>query len=119
MNVFLQIFVFFACSENEIWPTQWVKKLLRGVKQEFVFWVYEHWTSGKKTLRIIHLSILLFFFQKAEAQLAYELQAAKINQKIRNEEIQIQVKKRVYIEGHLGAKYQNAKCFEYQTHQFL
>ena len=72
-------------------------------------------------MRIIRLSILLFFFffQKAEAQLAYELQAAKINQKIRNEEIQIQVKKRVYIEGHLGAKYQNAKCFEYQTHQFL
>ena len=32
-----------------------------------------------------------FFFQKAEAQLAYELQAAKIQQKIRNEEIQIQV----------------------------
>ena len=31
------------------------------------------------------------FFQKAEAQLAYELQAAKIQQKIRNEEIQIQV----------------------------
>ena len=30
--------------------------------------------------------------QKAEAQLAYELQAAKIQQKIRNEEIQIQVK---------------------------
>lgn len=29
--------------------------------------------------------------QKAEAQLAYELQAAKIQQKIRNEEIQIQV----------------------------
>jgi hypothetical protein len=33
----------------------------------------------------------MFFFQKAEAQLAYELQAAKIQQKIRNEEIQIQV----------------------------
>merc|ERR1711937_190433 len=31
---------------------------------------------------------------KAEAQLAYELQAAKINQKIRNEEIQIQVVER-------------------------
>ena len=29
--------------------------------------------------------------QKAEAQLAYELQAAKIQQRIRNEEIQIQV----------------------------
>ena len=34
---------------------------------------------------------LLLFEQKAEAQLAYELQAAKIQQKIRNEEIQIQV----------------------------
>ena len=35
-----------------------------------------------------------FFFsllQKAEAQLAYELQAAKIQQRIRQEEIQIQV----------------------------
>ena len=31
-------------------------------------------------------------FQKAEAQLAYELQAAKIQQRIRNEEIQIQVR---------------------------
>ena len=29
--------------------------------------------------------------QKAEAQLAYELQAAKIQQRIRQEEIQIQV----------------------------
>lgn len=33
-------------------------------------------------------------FQKAEAQLAYELQAAKIRQKIRNEEIQIEVVER-------------------------
>ena len=32
--------------------------------------------------------------QKAEAQLAYELQAAKIRQKIRNEEIQIDVVER-------------------------
>lgn len=32
--------------------------------------------------------------QKAEAQLAYELQAAKIKQKIRNEEIQIEVVER-------------------------
>lgn len=32
--------------------------------------------------------------QKAEAQLAYELQAAKIRQKIRNEEIQIEVVER-------------------------
>ena len=37
------------------------------------------------------------FFQKAEAQLAYELQAAKIQQKIRNEEIQIQVCSRYQI----------------------
>ena len=36
----------------------------------------------------------LFSLQKAEAQLAYELQAAKIQQKIRNEEIQIQVVER-------------------------
>ena len=34
----------------------------------------------------------IIYLQKAEAQLAYELQAAKIQQKIRNEEIQIQVK---------------------------
>ena len=33
----------------------------------------------------------LLYSQKAEAQLAYELQAAKIQQRIRNEEIQIQV----------------------------
>ena len=33
----------------------------------------------------------LLYLQKAEAQLAYELQAAKIQQRIRNEEIQIQV----------------------------
>lgn len=32
--------------------------------------------------------------QKAEAQLAYELQAAKIRQKIRNEEIQIDIVER-------------------------
>ena len=34
------------------------------------------------------------YFQKAEAQLAYELQAAKIQQRIKQEELQIQVKKR-------------------------
>lgn len=34
------------------------------------------------------------FLQKAEAQLAYELQAAKIKQRIRNEEIQIEVVER-------------------------
>lgn len=32
--------------------------------------------------------------QKAESQLAYELQAAKIRQRIRNEEIQIEVVER-------------------------
>lgn len=40
-------------------------------------------------------------FQKAEAQLAYELEAAKIRQKIRNEEIQIDIverKKQIEIE---------------------
>ena len=86
-----------------------MKKLSRSVKQEFVFWVCEH-VQKKKKICASSVSILLFF-QKAEAQLAYELQAAKINQKIRNEEIQIQVKKRVYtIKGRLfGAKYQNAE----------
>lgn len=53
--------------------------------------------------------MLFFFFflicfgvQKAEAQLAYELQAAKIRQKIRNEEIQIDVverKKQIEVEA--------------------
>ena len=37
-------------------------------------------------------TLISFAPQKAEAQLAYELQAAKIQQKIRNEEIQIQVR---------------------------
>lgn len=44
---------------------------------------------------------LITFVQKAESQLAYELQAAKIRQKIRNEEIQIDVverKKQIEIE---------------------
>ena len=36
----------------------------------------------------------MFESQKAEAQLAYELQAAKIKQKIRNEEIQIEIVER-------------------------
>lgn len=39
--------------------------------------------------------------QKAEAQLAYELQAAKVRQRIRNEEIQIEVverRKRIEVE---------------------
>ena len=37
------------------------------------------------------IAITKISFQKAEAQLAYELQAAKIQQRIRQEEIQIQV----------------------------
>ncbi len=41
---------------------------------------------------LYRLPHFLFLTQKAEAQLAYELQAAKIQQRIRNEEIQIQVK---------------------------
>lgn len=44
----------------------------------------------------------LFRSQKAEAQLAYELQAAKIRQKIRNEEIQIDIverKKQIEVEA--------------------
>lgn len=36
----------------------------------------------------------ILILQKAEAQLAYELQAAKIKQRIRNEEIQIEVVER-------------------------
>lgn len=35
-----------------------------------------------------------YYLQKAESQLAYELQAAKIRQKIRNEEIQIDIVER-------------------------
>ena len=36
-------------------------------------------------------ALIKILLQKAEAQLAYELQAAKIQQRIRQEEIQIQV----------------------------
>ena len=43
-------------------------------------------------LLLLHFKQQIFFLQKAEAQLAYELQAAKIQQRIRQEEIQIQVK---------------------------
>lgn len=53
-------------------------------------------------LKWIHsLSLSLTLFQKAEAQLAYELQAAKEQQKIRLEEIEIEVvqrKKQITIE---------------------
>lgn len=47
-------------------------------------------------VRVLALTILYlsYHFQKAEAQLAYELQAAKIKQRIRNEEIQIEVVER-------------------------
>ena len=47
----------------------------------------------------------LLYLQKAEAQLAYELQAAKIQQRIRNEEIQIQVILIVVIRSNLNAIY--------------
>lgn len=50
----------------------------------------------------VHLkSVTVWCLQKAEAQLAYELQAAKEQQKIRLEEIEIQVvqrKKQITIE---------------------
>lgn len=42
----------------------------------------------------MHILQMKIIFQKAEAQLAYELQAAKIRQRIRNEEIQIEVVER-------------------------
>lgn len=48
------------------------------------------------------IDVFVVFQQKAQAQLAYELQAAKIRQKIRNEEIQIEVverKKQIEIEA--------------------
>lgn len=46
-------------------------------------------------INLISLSNVWFSqFQKAESQLAYELQAAKIRQKIRNEEIQIDIVER-------------------------
>lgn len=48
-----------------------------------------------------HPYIIILSFQKAEAQLAYELQAAKEQQKIRLEEIEIEVvqrKKQITIE---------------------
>ena len=47
-----------------------------------------------KTPLIHKLFANYFYLQKAEAQLAYELQAAKTRQKIRNEEIQIEVVER-------------------------
>lgn len=46
--------------------------------------------------------LYIYCSQKAQAQLAYELQAAKIRQKIRNEEIQIEVverKKQIEVEA--------------------
>ena len=39
----------------------------------------------------VQVEIKCLSFQKAEAQLAYELQAAKIQQGIKQEELQIQV----------------------------
>lgn len=54
--------------------------------------VFGHITFTRvlQTIICCHISVL----KKAEAQLAYELQAAKIRQKIRNEEIQIDVVER-------------------------
>lgn len=52
-------------------------------------------------LKCIHSGHSFSLFQKAEAQLAYELQAAKEQQKIRLEEIEIEVvqrKKQISIE---------------------
>ena len=55
-------------------------------------------------LSVLMLNISLLFFcllQKAEAELAYELQAAKIKQLIRTEEIEIEVverKKQIAVE---------------------
>ena len=43
---------------------------------------------------IFSISSNIFLSQKAEAQLAYELQAAKIQQRIKQEELQIQVVER-------------------------
>lgn len=62
------------------------------------------WSRGVNRTPEIHLQavtvifitfiFIVLFLQKAEAQLAYELQAAKIKQKIRNEEIQIEIVER-------------------------
>ena len=48
---------------------------------------YEH----NKNVHKVQVEIKCLSFQKAEAQLAYELQAAKIQQGIKQEELQIQV----------------------------
>lgn len=50
--------------------------------------------SATELMNYRNLSVNYVFFQKAEAQLAYELQAAKTRQKIRNEEIAIEVVER-------------------------
>ena len=56
------------------------------------YWLSLHWTL-KAFFNAEEWACPLekIFLQKAEAQLAYELQAAKIQQRIRQEEIQIQV----------------------------
>lgn len=57
----------------------------------------EHWAidiSNKITRKVLTYLHFIPLLQKAEAQLAYELQAAKIKQRIRNEEIQIEVVER-------------------------
>jgi hypothetical protein len=50
--------------------------------------------SGNGKWNTVRIRSLFFAQQKAESQLAYELQAAKIRQRIRNEEIQIDVVER-------------------------
>lgn len=65
---------------------------------------------------------LVFVVQRAEAQLAYELQVAKTRQKIRNEEIQIEVverrkqievsgRDRVQMGGRVALKSANGRSF--------
>ena len=56
----------------------------------------------KKVSSFLSGSSFCLLLQKAEAQLAYELQAAKIQQKIRNEEIQIQVRSAKKINSRLS-----------------
>lgn len=53
-----------------------------------IFFLSSEYSNVRSEMTLIDL------FQKAEAQLAYELQAAKIKQRIRNEEIQIEVVER-------------------------
>lgn len=57
----------------------------------------------QRKVKFLHHNPSSKYLQKAEAALAYELQAAKIKQRIRNEEIQIEVvERRKQIEVSLG-----------------